>query len=218
MTDIEKYKKFGFLVIENVFDEEEIKVLRDESFKAFDNLNKSNHPEDIHLKNIRQIYNKRFIKNPSLVNPLLKEKLVNKVREIMGENYIQFFDFSLTNNNHSPSWHTDSQSLGFSTKFLYHKNYNIAKLGLYLQEDDQTYGGQLDIIPCSHKPSFLGVNWPQLIKKRYGKVNRLQLLAMRVKNKLLTKVRVKAPLGSVILFHGLLLHRSSQPNWKKLKK
>ena len=78
----------------------------------------------------------------------------------MGENYIQF-DFSLTNNNHSPSWHTDSQSLGFSQKFCTIKII-ISQALLISQEDDQTYGGQLDIIPCSHKP-FLRVNWPQLI-------------------------------------------------------
>ena len=88
---------------------------------------------------------------------------------------------------HAPTWHTDSQSMGFSTKYVYNPSFNVAKLGLYLQEDDATYGGQLDVIPGSHLPTFLGVNSPISIKSRYGKVSKLQLLAIKIRNKFLKK-------------------------------
>ena len=38
---------------------------------------------------------------------------------------------------------------------------------------------------------------------------------MKIRNKFLKKV-LKYP-SDVILFHGLLWHRASQPNWKKVK-
>ena len=216
MTKKEEFRKNGYIVIKNIFDKDEIISLRKSCYEAFTKLGSKSNSSNINLESNRQIFNEEFTKNPDLLNPIFKKSIVDAVREVLGDDYISFADFSLNNNLHSPIWHTDSQSMGFSTKYLYNSSFNIAKLGLYLQEDDETYGGQLDIIPGSHLPSFLGVDSPISIKSRYGKVSKLQLLAIKIRNKFLKKMSVNVPVGDIILFHGLLWHRSSQPNWSKL--
>jgi ectoine hydroxylase-related dioxygenase (phytanoyl-CoA dioxygenase family) len=216
MTKKEEFRKKGYIVIKNVFDKDEIISLRNKCSEVFEKLNIKKNTAQQKSKPIRQIFNQEFIKNPNLLNPLFKRKIVAEVKEVLGDDYISFADFSLNDNMHAPTWHTDSQSMGFSTKYVYNPSFNVAKLGLYLQEDDAAYGGQLDVIPGSHLPTFLGVNSPISIKSRYGKVSKLQLLAIKIRNKFLKKTSLKVSLGDVILFHGLLWHRSSQPNWAKV--
>lgn len=205
MKKIEEFRKNGYIVIKNAFDQAEIQNLRKSCFKAF---KKS--------ENNRQLFTEDLMKNPILLTPLFKKRIVEEVREVLGENYISFADFSLCNNLHSPVWHIDAQSIGLSTKYIYNSSFNVAKLGWYLQENDETYGGQLDIIPGSHLPTFLGVDSPIRLKNRYGKISKLQLLAMRIRNKFLKKMSINVSAGDVILFHALLWHRASQPNWSKL--
>lgn len=216
MTKKEEFRKKGYIVIKNAFDKDEIITLRNTCSEAFEKLNKKNNSAQQKSKPIRQIFNDEFIKKPNLLNPLFKGKIVAEVKKVLGDDFISFADFSLNDNMHSPTWHTDSQSMGFSTKYVYNPSFNVAKLGLYLQEDDETYGGQLDVIPGSHLPTFLGVNSPISIKSRYGKVSKLQLLAIKIRNKFLKKISLNVSVGDVILFHGLLWHRSSQPNWIKV--
>ena len=209
MTKKEEFKRNGYIVIKNAFNKDEIANLRKLSYDAFNNEEN---------KNKRQLFNTEFVKNPDLLNPLFKKNILDEVKNILGNNYITYADFQLGNNLHSPVWHTDAQSIGFSTKYVYNKSFNIAKLGLYLQEDDDIYGGQLDIIPGSHLPSFLGVK--SLINSKRssnGKVGKFQLLSILVRNKFLAKKSVNISTGDLLLFHALLWHRSSQPKWDKLK-
>ena len=208
----EDFRKNGYVIIKNAFTKEEINNLRKICFEEFKKVNINGNFEIN-----RQIFTESFIKNTELLDPLFNNNIITQVKKVLGDDYISFADFSLSNNLHSPIWHTDSQSLGFSTQYVYNSLYNIAKIGLYLQEDDQTYGGQLDIIPRSHLPTFLGVNSPISSKKRLGKVSKLQLLAISLRNKFLKKISVNVALGDLVLFHGLLVHRSSQPDWSKVK-
>lgn len=216
MTKKEEFRKKGYIVIKNVFDIDEIKSLRESCHKAFNTGNPTNNLKLENKDDIRHIFSDEFLNNPDLLNPLFKKSIVDQVREVLGDDYISFAEFSLNNNLHSPTWHTDSQFMGFSTQYVYNPSFNIAKLGLYLQEDDKTYGGQLDLIPGSHLPTFLGVNSLMSSKSRYGKVSKLQLLAIKIRNKFLKKISVNVSLGDVILFHGLIWHRSSQPDWSRL--
>ena len=217
MTRREEFKKNGYIIIKNSFEQDEIEDLRSLCYEEFEKLNQIDISSEVNLEINRQIFTKLFVQNPNLINPLFKKSVIDEVKKVLGDDYISFADFQLNNNLHSPIWHTDSQSIGFSTKYVYHKSFNIAKIALYLQENDKTYGGQLDIIPGSHLPSFLGVNSPIKLKSRYGKVSHLQLLAMKIRNMFLKKISVNVAPGDLVLFHGLLWHRSSQPDWSKVE-
>jgi hypothetical protein len=157
------------------------------------------------------------LKNKDILNIAFNKKVVEKISQVLGDDYITLTQFSLGSNLHSPIWHTDAQSQG-PAEYLYSPLYNVAKCGLYLQEDDKNYGGGLEIIPKSHLPSCIGARSFVSRDKMHGKVSRLQLLAMELRKKNLKKLRLKLESGDVLLFHSLLWHRASQPNWKKLKK
>jgi len=217
MTKREEFRKNGYVIIKNSFEKKEIEDLRSLCFEEFKKLNQIDDSNEINLEIQRQIFTKSFLQNPNLLNPLFKKSIIDEVKKVLGDDYISFADFQLNNNFHSPTWHTDSQSIGFSTKYLYHQSFNIAKIGFYLQENDNTYGGQLDIIPGSHLPTFLGVSSPIKLKSRYGKVSHLQLLALKIRNIFLKKISINVAPGDLVLFHGLLWHRSSQPDWSKVK-
>lgn len=218
MTKFEEFRKNGYVVLKNVLTISEIKELRKLSYVLFENkyakmgANFSNTSED------RLLYAKTFIDNPKLIDSLFKKNIIDQIKEVFGDDYVTFVQYSLGDNLHSPVWHNDSQSQGFSTQYVYNTEYNIAKCGLYFQEDDKTYGGQLDIMPGSHLPTFLGVNSPFTLENRYGKVSKIQLFAMKIRDLFIKKISVNLPAGDILLFHGLLWHRASQPNWSKVKK
>ena len=213
MDRYDEFRKCGYIVIKNALDQDEVYNLRKLAAELCDKKSEetvSNTAQD------RQLYAQAFAANPELVNPLFKKNIVDEIKAVLGDDYISFADFSLNDNCHSPIWHADSQSHGFSTQYVYNSSYNIAKLGLYLQENDGVYGGQLDIIPGSHLPTFLGVNSPITFERRYGKVSILQLLAMKIRNVFLKRISINVGAGDILLFHGLLQHRASQPDWNKV--
>jgi len=216
MTKKEEFKRKGYIVIKNAFKKEEITNIRNLCLEAFNEKELKGSSKQTNSVRDRQLFTKELIKKPKLINPLFNKKIIDEVREVFGDDYITFAYFSLSNNLHSPIWHTDRQSFGYSNKIVYDPSFNVAKLGFYPQEDDKTFAGQLDVIPGSHLPTFLGVKSPISTKIRRGKVSILQLLAMRIRNKLLGKISIKISPCDVILFHGLLLHRSSQPDWNKV--
>jgi len=43
------------------------------------------------------------------------------------------------------------------------------------------------------------------------------LLALKIRNIFLKKISINVAPGDLVLFHGLLWHRSSQPDWSKVK-
>jgi len=217
MTKYEEFKKNGYVVIKNALSEDEVQNLRKVAIRLCDQKAKEVGPQGFNGAQDRQLYAKAFTENPELINPLYKKKIVDGVKEVLGDDFVSFADFSLQDNCHSPVWHVDAQSLGLSSQYIYEDSFNVAKLGLYLQRDDDIYGGQLDIIPGSHLPSFLGTTTPIETKKRFGKISRLQFLAIKIRNMFLKKTSVNVAAGDVLLFHSLLWHRASQPKWNTLE-
>ena len=216
MTKFEEFRKNGYVVIRNALTAQEISELRELSFNIFEEKRK-NTPETAPLDSKRRtVYTKTFLENPKLVNVMFKKTIVDVLKEVFGEDYITFIQFSLGENLHSPVWHTDSQSQG-SAQYLFHQDYNISKCGLYFQEDDDIYGGQLEIKPGSHLPSCLGTKSFLTTDARYGKISRLQLLATMIRTKLRKNVRVNLNGGDILLFHGMLWHRASQPDWSQVE-
>lgn len=216
MSNFEEFKKNGYVVLKNVLEKEAIFKLRKLAFNLFDEKERGIEKDDVHDAARRSFYTETFLKNQDLMNIVFQEKIVKKIKQVLGDDYITFTQFSLGSNLHSPIWHTDGQSQG-PAEYLYSPLYNVAKCGLYLQEDDDTYGGGLEIIPKSHLPSCLGARSFVGRDKRYGKVSGIQLRAMALRKKYLKKIRLKLECGDVLLFHSLLWHQASQPDWQKIE-
>lgn len=213
MNSYDEFRNEGYVIFKKAFNQNEVTQMRDIAFTLFKNKKQ----DETQTSRDRSLYSKTFFKTPELLNFLFHQRISQKIKEVLGDDFITFAQFSLTSNIHDPTWHTDSQSQG-PVEYIFDNSYNIAKCGIYLQEDCDLYGGQIEIIPKSHKPSMLGYKSLFTRNKMYGKLSKIQSLAYNIRNKFLKKKRLKLKPGDVLLFHSHLWHRASQPNWSKLKK
>jgi hypothetical protein len=207
MSKLEQYINDGYVILRNVVSKEYISDLREIGFNVLEERRKAGQ---------LSIYTGEYVKHEKLTNiPFLKD-VVDAIRDVLGEDYVTLTQFSLTANAYSPVWHTDSQSQK-NAEYLFNKGYLISKCGLYLQEHDPVYGGSLEIIPYSHLPTLLGYKSFVSRASKIGQINYLQWKAIQFRNKyLLRKKLPKLNLGDVLLFHGMLVHRASQPDFSKV--
>lgn len=201
MTKINSvFLKQGFTLYKNVISEERITLIREELKNYFSD------------KTHNYIYTKDFLKSYEVSKvPFLKE-----VHDCICDTFSKYKlipIFSLTKNLHSPVWHRDSQSAGKNSSHLYEDDYLVSKCGIYLQDDNLEWGGGLEVIPGSHKCGPFG--YKPFWRKKYGsrfKISNLQMKVQKIRDDyLLKKVRLNLKAGDLLVFHGNLLHRASQP-------
>lgn len=195
------FLKNGFTIYKNVLEERLISELREEIRIEFKSLQK-NH-----------MFTRNILNNPKISKiPFLKS--VNDCVKDTFDNFTIIPIYSLTQNLHSPKWHRDSQSAGKYSSHLYDKDYQVSKCGIYLQDDSLDWGGGLEIIPKSHKAGPLGYKpfWKFNIKQDF-RISELQMKAQQLRDDyFLRKKRLFLNAGDLIIFHGNLLHRASQPS------
>ena len=207
MSKIEQYIRDGFIILRNVVPKEYISDLREIGFELLEEKRKAGQIS---------IYTSEFVKHEKLLSVAFLKDVVSAIRDVLGDDYVTLTQYSLTANAYSPVWHTDSQSQR-NAEYLFNKDYLISKCGLYLQEHDPVYGGSLEIIPYSHRPTLLGYRSYKRNNTRIGQISDLQWKAIQFRNKyLLRKKLPKLNLGDVLLFHGMLVHRASQPDFSKV--
>ena len=208
MSKLEQYINDGYVILRNVLSKEYISDLREVGFEVLEEKRKAGQIS---------IYNAEFVKQEKLIGVPFMKEVVSAIRDVFGNDYVTISQYSLTANALSPVWHTDSQSQ-MNAEYLLNKNYLISKCGLYLQEHDPVYGGSMEIIPYSHRPTFLGYRSYIGRDSRFGQVNSLQWRAIQFRNKFLLKKQLPIlNLGDVLLFHGMLVHRASQSDISKVE-
>ena len=145
---ISKYKKDGFVIIQNVLESNEVKDLRNHLEEKFSiKIN----------KDLRQVYSEDVIKDEKFYSVFLRNKLIDSCKIIFGENFniipdfmIQINSFGLSRKGYKFGWHVDSASEG-NAEYLLKDNYKFAKMGIFLQDNTIEYGGGINISPGSHK-------------------------------------------------------------------
>lgn len=208
MNLFKKYVSDGFIVLKDVVPKEYIAELRQVGFEVLGEKRRQGQ---------LSIFNKTFIQNGKLICLPFLDKVVSAIRKVLGDNYLTISQYSMNANALSPVWHTDSQS-HLNAEYLFNRNYLISKCGLYLQEHDSVYGGGLEIIPYSHRPTFLGCRSFIGRDKKLGRVSSLQWQSIKYRNKyVLKRIVPKLDLGDVLLFHGMLVHRASQPDFSRVE-
>tara|TARA_Y100000590_G_scaffold468133_1_gene649662 strand:- start:6516 stop:7502 length:987 start_codon:yes stop_codon:yes gene_type:complete len=217
---VERYFNYGHCNGNPLFDDNEIEYLRSAIEK--------HHPKKIHqislfniedeqaLKLIFKAYNSEFIKS------ILKEieKYTNTPISILP-------GFDVMRNQHlnkfyskDDGWHRDCGGElihDYCKKKLYQKSYIFGKIGIYLQEN-QEYGGSVDLIPFSHKyfnPKTIFIRKLKAIPMRMiyllnSKVpsvhkifpDKFYMFLMRAK-------KMYPKIGSPLFFDSRIIHRSS---------
>lgn len=170
MNNLDYYRKNGFMILENVFEEKEINLFKKE-IKNYVKNNKT-------IKNAGGITIPDFIKNKEF--GLLSEvrnnsKINNMLKEIFGENY-RFCGHNDIGINRIVGWHKDKLNNKYSkyeTVNIWEEKdgekHEIVKVLLYLQDHSNNSDG-LKIVPKSHLVNNLNSGGFVQLKPKLGDV------------------------------------------------
>ena len=170
MNNLDCYRKNGFMVLENVFEEKEINLFKKE-IKNYVKNKKT-------IKNAGGITIPDFIKNKefSLLSEVRNNiKINNKLKEIFGENY-RFCGHNDIGINRIVGWHKDklnNKYAKYETVNIWEEKdgekHEIVKVLLYLQDHSNNNDG-LKIVPKSHLVNNLNSGSFVQLKPKLGDV------------------------------------------------
>jgi len=135
LTDIEinKFNKYGYLHLKNIFTKDEVKKYRDEIIIQYDtNLLSQSSKTDLLSQNI-------------LDDLLLDSRILNRIKSLIGQNIIYFGDSSWllyqpNKNNLTGAYHTDNADRYWKGPD-WNGNYPLIRFGIYLQDHSKQGGG-----------------------------------------------------------------------------
>jgi ectoine hydroxylase-related dioxygenase (phytanoyl-CoA dioxygenase family) len=182
------YKKNGYVILENIFSQEEITVFKNEVLQYIKN-NKT-------IPNAEGITIPDFIKYPEfLMLTKVKEnkKIQDKLEEIFGGNNYRFCSHNDIGINRIVGWHKDKLN-GKYAKYetidiwsnYNDENHEIVKVLIYLQDHSQDNYG-LKLVPNSHLKKKIETN---------------------------KSIRLHPKLGDVIIFDQRITHRGMEKQTK----
>ena len=147
----EALRIFGFAVIRNVLDRDEVQLVRSELDRAFG---------DGHLKEMPTLYSSEILKHERVWGALFKDRVVNSLRAALGPELYYQHDLDVQRNSYGltgwklySGWHMDAGS-ETGNEYLRSADYRFVKCGIYLQDFDNGWGGGIRIKPKSHRGLF----------------------------------------------------------------
>lgn len=201
------FKKNGFVIIPNVLKKNDVERIRQVIY------------DHTLSTNARFLDIESFLDNEKLLNILIelqfKDEVVSTLRKIWGNEFCYLNDIDLQCNmfgvaSKNRGWHRDCGSeLGYTqNKYLFERDYKVAKVGVYLQDNTLDFGGGIDVMPASHKDfkSFFG---SVILQFGYLYIlERLRLISAKIFPR---RFFIPISAGSVVIFDSRLHHRSSPP-------
>jgi hypothetical protein len=206
---VAEFSKNGFILLKNVFSEEQCDQLRTQIFNKFEEINLD------YRKVSSSLTQSQLFSIPNFWKFMVHTKVVQALKVILEPEYSLIPNFNVQKNKFGLSqvsiakipipkrygWHVDSGAEPFNPCHV-DPDYRFIKCGLYLQDNDPEYGGGIDVVPGSHKILF-----------RTG-VDRLDGKIRLFKGKLgiiFNNKTVPIKKGDVVIFHSFLMHSSTHP-------
>jgi len=189
------FKKNGFVLVKNVIPIDKVAHLRKKLMAEVPNGFQG-------AKGIDAV-----LDNPDFFQYQFSNKIIGIFNSIFGEQAFYINDFNLQFNNGDnrgkfKGWHIDANSeLARFVPYLFSKNYQLCKVGLYLQDNTFEFGGGIDVEVGGHK-SFRDLNNRFLNLVAY-KLDRIILSRFR------KKLHVPIEAGDAVIFDSRLPHASS---------
>ena len=195
----ESYAINGFTIIEDILSQEEILQLRNSLYTHFSaNEEKSFETIDYALES-------------KVAALFFSKKIVERLKQVLGDKVVFTNNFNIQYNSfglggRAEGLHTDSNSEFLpENKYLFQPDYMFGKVGLYLQDNTEEFGGGIDVVVGSQKV------WTRFsIPILNYLCTRLYLRLYKINNRRKIKAPIKS--GSAIFFDSRLLHASSKPN------
>ena len=208
MKSIKKfYNKNGFIIVPNLLNLEEVQSFRKKISSEF------NEKKDRKGLATREVIEKI----PSILDILLKEKLITCLKEIFDHDFSYSNGLNIQKNNTcltaTEGWHEDVQSqklIKNVNKTLDQPHYKFCKIGIYLQNNSCPFGSSVDIFPRSHKfNNFFKHFIFYLLFKRW--------IGVPIRSLFTKKLDQVVRAGDVVIFDSHLIHRSSLVRDESLK-
>ena len=207
----ESLRAFGFAVIRNVLDQDEVRLVRSELDRAFG---------DGHLQGMPTLYSSEILKHEQVWGALFKDRVVNSLRAALGPELYYQHDLDVQRNSYGltgwksyTGWHMDAGS-ETGNAYLRSTDYRFVKCGIYLQDFDNGWGGGIRVKPKSHRGLFES----DAIKRRLFFCRRaLNRIALMLHMDVDT-FEVPTRAGDLCFFDSRLLHSSAAPRWENIKK
>ena len=221
---VKDYNKTGYVYLKSETTKDSLISLKTEisSFYKDKNINKVTisvlEIDDVSLqKKIINLFNSDTIRN-FLKN--ISEELKTEVYVLPSFHIMKNYHINRSSANRI-GWHRDcagEQNYSYTRDKLKNSKYVFGKIGIYLQENIDTYGGAIDVIPYSHK--YIKKNSIFLRQLQSLRLSLLCILQKRFKKfynflpeslwlKFLSAKKTKASLGSPVFFDSRIQHRGS---------
>jgi len=191
-----QYYNKGYVVLRGVLTKSEVNSIRDTTNKE---LNEFRGQKGIDY----------VLKRQDLWELSLNSKILNALNDIFNSkiHLINDFDFQINNPKNTkkrPGWHIDAGSqLDRLDKILFSQEYKFAKIGVYMQDNSEDFGGGIDVEIAGHK-SFQKFKSKKSALLYYG-------LDRAIFSKFRKKTRLDIDAGDVVIFDARLPHASSAP-------
>ena len=210
MSSLKKfYSKNGFVILPQLLSFEEVQNFRKEIAAEF---KRSGNREALNTREILE-------KIPLVKEILLKEKLINTLKDIFDHDFSYSNGLGIQKNNTNllptDGWHEDVQSQKLMkriNKNLDSPQYQFCKVGIFLQNDTCPFGSSIEIIPGSHK-------FNRFIKHCVFVLLFKRVLGAPLRSLFTKKLDKVLHAGDAVIFDSHLIHRSSlirDPNLKQM--
>ena len=194
----ESYSINGFTIIEDILSQEEILQLRNSLHTHFS------------AKEEKSFETIDYALESKVAALFFRKKIVERLKQVLGDKVVFTNNFNIQYNSfgiggRAEGLHTDCNSeLSPENKYLFQPDYMFGKVGLYLQDNTEEFGGGIDVVVGSQKV------WTRLsIPILNYLCTRLYLRLYKINNRRKIKAPIKS--GSAIFFDSRLLHASSKP-------
>ena len=227
---INNYIKNGYLITNEVLNENEIFSLREQINREFLLINNKPTKKLVDFQNVdlaKKIIN--LYNHPSIQDVIgeIEKKYKTEVAllptfEIHKNYHVNLKEFH--------GWHRDcggELKYNFCKDIIYSNDYFFSKIGFYLQKNED-FGGSIDIIKTSHK-NFSKNKFKVLVRKIKNVPLRITMIFHQYLNKLynampekllmffLNAKKLNPKLGSAVFFDSRIIHRGSPIAKKNLK-
>ena len=226
---INKYLKNGYITLMPSFSEEDIKILKTEIISLFDN-------EEQKILSVIDIKNKNekiFKKIIRVINSPENQNFIEKLNKFYNKKISLLPNFHIMKNyhvnrleTHRIGWHRDCAdefNYEYSANKLSNENYVFGKIGIFFQNNSENYGGAVDVIPGSHlyikkRSKFLKIlnslRLYLLILLHKNFINIYKIFPESFYTFFLSAKKIKAKIGSSVIFDSRIQHRGSPINEK----
>ncbi|MEA5549891.1 phytanoyl-CoA dioxygenase family protein [Anabaena cylindrica UHCC 0172] len=185
-NQLEQFHKDGFLLIPSVLTQEQVIEIRNSLINLFNSAIEF----EGDTNNLRFDICNRYSEFRWL---LIHPPIVSVLKSILGENFVYLPEMAAHTSFYS-TWHKDTTSQeAAGHQFQWQSDYLMLEVAIYLQDNDE-YGGGLDVIPGSHLYPDLTTNreahefWSKITPPPYiysipSKVGDLILFDFRIHHK-----------------------------------